>query len=72
MASFFSYLHHAIGCKWGPRRVYLNRSLLEYVEFGALGLVLIISPSSELGIECRFFFQIPYSLRKYLKKFENF
>ena len=56
----------------GPPRVWLNRSLLEYVEFGALGLVSIISPSSELGIERHFFFWIPYSLRKFLKKFENF
>ena len=53
--------------------VYLNQSLLESVEFGALRLVSIISLSSELGIERRFFFFfIPYSLRKYLKNFENF
>ena len=51
-----SYWHRAIGSKWDPPRVWLNRSLLEYVEFGALGLVSIISPSSELGIERRFFF----------------
>ena len=67
MASFFSYWHHAIGSKWG-----LNRSLLEYVEFGALGLVSIISPSSEIEIMNRFFCWIPYSLKNSMRTFENF
>ena len=68
-----SYWHRAIGIKCPPPpRVWLNRSLLEYVEFGALGLFSIISPSFELEIERRFFFWIPYSLGKYLKIFYNF
>ena len=41
-------------------------------EFGALELVLIISPSSELEIMHHFFCWIPYSLRNSLKKFRNF
>ena len=41
-------------------------------EFGALELVLIISPYSQLEIMHRFFCWIPYSLRNSLKKFENF
>ena len=35
-------------------------------------LVSIISPLSELGIECRFFCCIPYSLRNILVNFEIF
>ena len=45
---------------------------MEYVEFGALGLVSIISPSLELKIMHRFFCWIPYSLKNSLTKFENF
>ena len=41
-------------------------------EFGALGLVSIISPSSELEIMHRFFCWIPYSLNNPMKKFEKF
>ena len=41
-------------------------------EFGALGLISIISPSSELEIMHRFFCWIPYSLKNSLKIFENF
>ena len=41
-------------------------------EFGALGLVSIISPSSELEIMHHFFCWIPYSLKNYLTKIENF
>ena len=54
MASFFSYWHRAIGSKWGPPRFLLNWSLLEYVKFGALELVLIVSPlyESELYTIC--------------------
>ena len=72
MDSFFNYWHRSIGSKWGPPRFYLNRSLLEYVELGALGLISIISPSSKLEIMRRFFYWIPYSLKNYLTKFENF
>ena len=41
-------------------------------ELGALGLVSIISPSSELEIMHRFFCWISYSLKNYLKKFGIF
>ena len=41
-------------------------------EFGALGLVSIISLSSELEIMYHFFCWIPYSLKNSLTKFENF
>ena len=68
MASFFSYWHRAIGSKWAPKVL----TQLEYVEFGSLGLVSIISPSFELEIMHRFFCWIPYSLKNTLKKFENF
>ena len=36
------------------------------LRFGALGLVLIVSPSSKLGIKNRFFLLIPYSSRNIL------
>ena len=41
-------------------------------EFGALGLVLIISLSSELGIAHHFFLWTPYSSRNILSKFQFF
>ena len=41
-------------------------------EFKALGLVLIISPPSELKIMHCFFCWIPYLLKNSLKKYENF
>ena len=41
-------------------------------EFGALGLVSIISLSSELEIMYHFCCWIPYSLKNSLTKFENF
>ena len=41
-------------------------------EFEALGLVSIISPSSELEMMHRFFCWIPYSLKNSMKKFDNF
>ena len=45
---------------------------MEYVEFGALRLISIISPSSEIKIMHSLFCWIPYSLKNSLKKFENF
>ena len=42
------------------------------LRFGALGLVLIVSPSSKLGIKNRFFLWIPYSSRNILSNFQNF
>ena len=56
MAFFFSYWHCVIGSKWGPPRLLFNRSLLEYVKFGALEFVLIVSPLFELRIMRHFFF----------------
>ncbi|KAL6327238.1 hypothetical protein AAG906_015588 [Vitis piasezkii] len=41
-------------------------------EFGALGLVLAISPSSDLEIVHHFFSWTPYSLGNLLSKFHNF
>ena len=72
MASFFSYYHSAIGSKWGPPRFWLNRSLLEYVKFEALTLVLIVSTLSELRIMRCLFFWIPYLPRRFLLKIHNF
>ena len=40
-------------------------------KFGALELVLIISPLSELRIDHRLFFYIPDSFIKVLKNFES-
>ena len=41
-------------------------------EFGALELVLAISPSFDLGITHHFFSWTPYSSRKIFSKFHNF
>ena len=41
-------------------------------EFGALGIVSIVSPSSELGIVHCFFFLIPYSSKIILSNFQFF
>ena len=72
MASFFSYWHRAIGRKWGSPRFWLNWSLLEYVKFGALEFVSIVSPFSELEIVRRLFCWIPYLPRRLLLKIHNF
>ena len=50
----------------------LDRSLLEYVKFGALELVSIVSPLSELGIMDHLFCWIPYFPRRFLLKIHNF
>ena len=72
MALFFSYWHRAIGRKCPPPpRFYLNKSLLEYVKFGALELVSIVSPLSELRIVHCLFCWIPYLLRRFLLKIHN-
>ena len=42
------------------------------LRFGALGLVLIISPFFELGIVYHFFSWIPHSSRNILSNFQNF
>ena len=41
-------------------------------EYGALGIVSIISPSSKLRIMHRFFCWIPYSSINIVSKFDNF
>ena len=68
----FFYWHRAIGSKWGPPRFWLIRSLLEYVKFGALEIVLIVSPLSELRIMCHLFCCILYFPRSFLLKIHNF
>ena len=56
----------------GPPRFWLNQNLLEYVKFGALELVSIVSPLSELGIVSRLFCWIPYFPKRFLLKIPNF
>ena len=57
MANFPSRSHHAIGKKLRPPKNFiLGRIHWSKSEFGALGLVLIISPSFELGIMHHFFY----------------
>ena len=59
MANIPSCSHHAIGKEVRPPKnfssVGIHRSRS---EFGALGLVLIISPSFELGIVYHFFYRL--------------
>ena len=73
MANFPSCSHHAIGKEVRPPKnfssVGIHRSRS---EFRALGLVLIISPSSDLGIMHRFFLWTLYSSRNILSKFQFF
>ena len=73
MANFSSCSHHAIGKEVRPPKnfslVGIHKSKL---EFRALGLVLIISPSSELGIVHRFFLWTPCSSRNIMSKFQIF
>ena len=75
MAYFFFFLvidivlYEASGA---PSRFQFNQSLLEYVKFGALELVSIVSPWSKLKIVHYLFCWIPYLPRKYLLKFHNF
>ena len=70
MVNFPSCSHHAIRKKVRPPKnfnsVGIHRSRF---KFRALGLVLIISPLSELGITHRFFLWTPYSSRNILSKF---
>ena len=68
MANFPSCSHHAIGKEVGPPKnfssVGIHRSRF---EFGALGLVLIISPSSKLIIVYRFFMDSPFIKEHFVK-----
>ena len=70
----FFYWHQVIGSKCPPplQGCRLNQSLLEYVKFGALELVSIVSPLFELGIIFHLFCWIPYSPRRFLLKIHNF
>ena len=73
MANFPSCSHHAIRKEVRPPKNFsLGRIHWSRFEFGALGLVLIISPSSELGIMHHFFLWTPYSSRNILPKFQFF
>ena len=72
MANISSCSHHAIGKEVSPLKnfssVGIHRSRF---EFGALGLVLIISPSSELGIAYHFFMDSLF-FKEYSVKILNF
>ena len=56
----------------GPQSFSLGRMHGSKSEFGALRLVLAISPSSDLGILYCFFSWTPYSSGKILSNFHNF
>ena len=56
----------------GPQNFSLVRVHRSKFEYGALGLVSIISPSSELRIKHRFFLWTPCSSRNILSKFQIF
>ena len=55
-----------------PPKGLAQSEFMEYVKFGALELVLIISPLSELIIVHCLFFWIPYSPRRFMLKIHNF
>ena len=55
-----------------PPKGLAQSEFMEYVKFGALELVSIVSPLSELGIELRLSCWIPDFVRKVLKIFEIF
>ena len=67
-----SYWHRAIGSKWRPPKGLAQSEFMEYVKFGALELVSIVSPLSELRIVHCLFFWIPYSPRRFMLKIHNF
>ena len=45
-----SYCHRAIGSKWRPPKGLAQSEFMDYVKFGTLELVSIVSPLSELII----------------------
>ena len=73
MVNFPSCSHHAIRKKVRPLKnfnlVGIHRSRF---KFRALGLVLIISPLSELGITHRFFFMDSLFFKGHFEKFQFF
>ena len=57
----------------GPPEVLAQSEFIGVCQiWGALELVLIVSPLSELGIVLRLFCWIPYSPRRFLLKIHNF
>ena len=67
-----SYWHRAIGSKWRPPKGLAQSEFMEYVKFGELEHVLIVSPLSELRIVHCLFCWIPYSPRRFMLKIHNF
>ena len=55
-----------------PPKGLAQSEFMEYVKFGALDLVSIVSPLSELRIVHCFFFWNPYSPRRFMLKIHNF
>ena len=55
----------------GPQRFSLGRIHLTMSEFGALNLVLVISPLSELGIPLHFFFLVSLFFKEHSIKFSK-
>ena len=55
-----------------PPKGLAQSEFMEYVKFGALELVSIVSPLSKLKIVHCLFFWIPYSPRRLMLKIHNF
>ena len=55
-----------------PPKGLAQSEFMEYVKFGALELVSIVSPLSELRIVHCLFCWIPYSPRRFILKIHNF
>ena len=55
-----------------PPKGLAQSEFMEYVKFGALELVSIVSPLSELRIVHCLFCWIPYSPRRFMLKIHNF
>ena len=73
MANFPSHSHHAIGKELRPPKNFiLGRIHWSKSEFGALGLVLIISPSFELGIVHHFFYGLLILQGTFFQNFKFF
>ena len=55
-----------------PPKGLAQSKFMEYVKFGALELVSIVYPLSKLRIVHCLFCWIPYLLRRFMLKFQNF
>ena len=55
-----------------PPKGLAQSEFMEYVKFGALELVSIVSPFSKLRIVHCLFCWIPYSERRFMLKIHNF